>query len=335
VVRWLRKIALSLCIVVVLLALAGAAYQAIESRLDARYFPESGRLVDVGGYSLMLNCTGSGSQTVILEAGWSDLSVEWRTVQPEIAKFARVCSYDRAGYGGSDRGPMPRTSLRIATDLHTLLKNAGEMPPYVLVGSYFGGYNVRVFNGLYPDEVAGIVLADATQEDQYELLPKAWSAISAAQLKHCERLARYDFFFVDLGIGRLMLRAQGISDHDHTDSLILQTKYLRARASELEQIRVSAEQARASDHISDKPLVVLTAAENADTILSSGLSKHDFDEFQRTWVDDLQMRLAHLSTRSKRIMVLGSGHDIPSDRPESIVNAVHELCATVPRPQLW
>jgi pimeloyl-ACP methyl ester carboxylesterase len=325
--RWLCIVALSLGVLVILLALAGASYQAIATRLDARRFPENGRLVDVGGYRLMLNCTGVGSPTVILEAGWGDVSIEWRTVQPEIAKFSRVCSYDRAGYGGSDLGLMPRTSLQIAKELHALLKNAGETPPYVLVGSSFGGYNVRVFNGLYPDEVAGIVLADATQEDQYELLPKAWNAISAAMLKHNERLERYSFFVVHLGIGRLMLRAQGGSDDGAY--LILQRKYLMARTSELREIRVSAEQARVADHFSDKPLVVLTAAKNTDTTLSSGLSKQDFEAFQRIWVDDLQMRLARLSTRGKRIMVSGSGHDIPSDRPDSIVNAVRELRAAV------
>ena len=328
--RWLRRSALTIGMVVVLLALAGASYQAIETHLDARLSPETGQLVDVGGYRLKLNCTGTGSPTVILEAGFGDVSTEWRTVQPAIAKFSRVCSYDRAGYGGSDQGPIPRTSLRIATELHVLLKNAGEMPPYVLVGSSFGGYNVRVFNGLYPNEVMGIVLADAVQEDQYVLLPKAWRAISAEQLKHCERLARYSFFVVDLGIGRLMLRAQGASGRG--DNLILQRKYLRARASELEQMRVSAEQARAADHISNKPLMVLTAAENTDTSLSSGLSKQDFEAFQRIWVDDLQMRLAHLSTRGVRIMVPESGHDIPSDRPDSIVNAVRELCFAATSP---
>ncbi len=328
--RWLRRSALTIGMVVVLLALAGASYQAIETHLDARLSPETGQLVDVGGYRLKLNCTGTGSPTVILESGFGDVSTEWRTVQPAIAKFSRVCSYDRAGYGGSDQGPIPRTSLRIATELHVLLKNAGEMPPYVLVGSSFGGYNVRVFNGLYPNEVMGIVLADAVQEDQYVLLPKAWRAISAEQLKHCERLARYSFFVVDLGIGRLMLRAQGASGHG--DNLILQRKYLRARASELEQMRVSAEQARAADHISNKPLMVLTAAENTDTSLSSGLSKQDFEAFQRIWVDDLQMRLAHLSTRGVRIMVPESGHDIPSDGPDSIVNAVRELCFAATSP---
>lgn len=329
-VRWLRRIALTIAMMVVLLALAGASYQVIETRLEVRLSPETGQLVDVGGYRLKLNCTGTGSPTVILESGFGDVSTEWRTVQPEIATFSRVCSYDRAGYGGSDPGPMPRTSLRIATELHSLLKNAGEMPPYVLVGSSFGGYNVRVFNGLYPNDVAGIVLADAVQEDQYELLPKAWGAMSAEQLKHCERLARYSFFVVDLGIGRIMLRAQGSKSNDKY--LLLQKKYLRARASELEQMRVSAEQARAADHISDKSLVVLTAAENTDALLRSGLSKHDFEQFQRIWVEDLQMRLAHLSSKGKRIMVSGSGHDIPSDRPDSIANAVRELCSAVTTP---
>lgn len=222
---------------------------------------------------------------------------------------------------------MPRTSFQIAKELHALLKTSDVMPPYVLVGSSFGGYNVRVFNGLYPDEVAGIVLADATQEDQYELLPKTWTAISAAQLKHCDRLARYSFFIVDLGVGCLMLWKQGASGND--DYLILQAKYLKARASELEQIPVSAEQARAAGHISDKRLVVLTAGENTDSILSSGLSNQDFEEFQRVWVDDLQMRLARLSTHGTRIMVSGSSHDIPSDRRDSIVNAVREIRTAV------
>ena len=324
-IRYFRVAAWSVCVLSILLALAGASYEAIESRLEARRFPEPGRLIDLGGYRLLLNCTGTGSPTVILETGWGGLSVDWRAVQPEIAKFSRVCSYDRAGYGGSDPGPMPRTSLQIATELHTLLRDAGEMPPYILVGHSFGGYNVRVFNGLYPDEIAGIVLADATQEDQYELLPKALNAISAAQLKHNERLSRYSFFVVDLGIGRLMLREQGGGGDGAY--LILQRKYLIARTSELREIRASAEQARVADHISDKPLLVLTAAENTDTILSSGLRKQDFEQFQRIWVDDLQMRLARLSIRGRRIMVLGSGHDIPSDRPDAMVDAVREIRA--------
>ena len=92
-------------------------------------------------------------------------------------------------------------------------------------------------------------------------------------------------------------------------------------------IKVSTEQARAAGHIIEKPLVVLTAEENSDAILSSGLRKHDFGDYQRIWVDDLQMRLARLSTRVRRILVSGSGHDITSDRRDSIVKALPEVRA--------
>jgi len=324
VIRLLRIAALVLVGLVVLLAIVGATYQSIATHAEARSFPEAGRLVDVGGYRLKLNCTGQGSPTVVLEAGFGDVLVEWKHVQPEIARFSRVCSYDRAGYGGSDPGPMPRTSAKISEELHALLQHAGEQPPYLLVGSSFGGYSVRVFNGKYPDQVAGIVLADATQEDQYELLPAAWGRIYESMVNRCKKQARWAPVFIDLGIARLTLRSQG--DLGGDSYLILQSKYLEARASELEMIKTSAEQARAAGHIADKPLIVLTGGQNSDSILSSGLSKQDFDDFHRIWVDELQTRLARLSTKGKQIIVPDSGHDIPNDRPDAIVNAVRDLC---------
>jgi hypothetical protein len=125
-----------------------------------------------------------------------------------------------------------------------------------------------------------------------------------------------------------MLRFQGVRG----SYLILQSKYVKARASELEAIQTSAEQARDTGNISEKPLVVLTAGRNSDTSLQSGLSKRDFEDYQKTWVDDLQMRLAHLSTRGTRIIVPDSGHDIPSERPDTIVDAVRELCTAISRP---
>jgi pimeloyl-ACP methyl ester carboxylesterase len=320
VIRLLRTAALVLVGLVTLLAVAGGTYQSIASRAEARRSPEAGQLVDVGGYRLKINCTGHGSPTVVLEAGLSDVSVEWRHVQPEIARFSRVCSYDRAGYGGSDAGPMPRTSAQIAHELHALLQRAGEAPPYLLVGSSFGGYSVRVFNGEYPDQVVGIVLADATQEDQYELLPAAWGRIYDSMLNRYKTQARWAPFYIDLGVARLTLRLEGdVSDESY---LILQSKYLRARASELEMIKTSAEQARAAGYIADKPLIVLTGGENSD---SMGLSKQDFDDFHRIWVDELQARLAHLSTKGKQIIIPDSGHDIPSERPDMVVKAVRDI----------
>jgi pimeloyl-ACP methyl ester carboxylesterase len=310
-------------VLLLLVAAAGATYQAIENRADARRSPEIGRLADAGGLRLKLNCAGAGSPTVILEGGLGDPSLGWRRVQPEIAKLSRVCSYDRAGYGGSDAGPMPRTSARIATELHVLLQNAGEQPPYVLVGHSFGGYNVRVYNGRYSSEVAGMVLVDSTQEDQYALLPAAWKQIGAEQLKRYSNQARFAPVFVGMGVLCLMLYSRGI--HDPYSYLMLQQKYLAARASELEYIQVSAEQARAAGNIGDKALVVLTAGINSDQALSSGLSAADFAAYQHVWTDVLQVRLANLSTRGKRIIVEDSGHNIPGDWPDAVVKAVRDV----------
>lgn len=323
-IRLLRNAVLVLVGLLLLLAVGGATFQSIATRAEARRSPEIGRMIDVGGYRLKINCTGQGSPTVVLEAGLSDVSVEWKHVQPEIARFSRVCSYARAGYGGSDPGPMPRTSAQIAHELHALLQHAGEASPYLLVGSSFGGYSVRVFNGEYPDQVVGIVLADATQEDQYELLPAAWRQIYESMLNRYKKQARWAPFFIDLGVARLTLRFEGVDD----SYLILQSKYLQARASELEMIKTSAQQARVAGHIADKPLIVLTGGQNSDPVLSSGLSKQDFDDFHRIWVDELQARLAHLSTKGTQIIVPDSGHDIPNDRPDAVVNAVRDLCMT-------
>ena len=135
-----------------------------------------------------------------------------------------------------------------------------------------------------------------------------------------KKQARWAPAYIDLGVARLTLRLEGnVSDESY---LILQSKYLRARASELEMIKTSAEQARAAGYIADKPLIVLTGGENSD---SMGLSKQDFDDFRRIWVDELQARLAHLSTKGKQIIIPDSGHDIPSERPDMVVKAVRDI----------
>src|SRR6266581_4556210 len=110
---------------------AAVAYQAIADTRDRRRYPPPGQLVDVNGHRLHLHCQGQGSPTVVLEAGLSHGAIEWGLVQPEVAKFTRVCAYDRAGHGWSEPGPLPRTSRRIAEELHTLLTRAGIEPPYV------------------------------------------------------------------------------------------------------------------------------------------------------------------------------------------------------------
>ena len=127
--RWAARLALGAVALVVLPALAGIAYQALASARDARRYPPPGNLIDIGGYRLHIQSAGQGSPTVILDAGWTDCSLNWCLVQPEVAKFTRVCSYDRAGSGWSDPGPAPRTSAQIVRELHTLLANSTHIVP--------------------------------------------------------------------------------------------------------------------------------------------------------------------------------------------------------------
>lgn len=117
------------------------------------------------GARLNFTCLGQGSPTVVFDAGWSDWAPAWAVVQPRIAAFTRACAYDRAGSGFSDPGPMPRTTERIATELHDALGAGRNAGPYILVGSAFGGDHVRAFADLFPSDVAGLVLVDADASD--------------------------------------------------------------------------------------------------------------------------------------------------------------------------
>jgi pimeloyl-ACP methyl ester carboxylesterase len=140
-----------------LLGVRGGANAAPGDEIYAR----PGQLVSAQGTRLNFYCMGRGSPTVVFDSGWGDWAPVWTLVQPEVAKWTRACSYDRAGAGFSDPGPMPRTSVRIAAELRSALHNAQIQGPYILVGNAFGGNNVRTFAARYPAEVAGLVLVEA------------------------------------------------------------------------------------------------------------------------------------------------------------------------------
>lgn len=123
-------------------------------------------MVDVGGYRLYIKCLGNGSPTVILEAGLASPSSDWDKVMPEVARFTRVCGYDRAGAGKSDPAPKPRTGQQVVDTLHTLLTKTGEAGPYVLVGHSFGGIYAVLYASQYPKDIVGMVLVDSSHEDQ-------------------------------------------------------------------------------------------------------------------------------------------------------------------------
>jgi pimeloyl-ACP methyl ester carboxylesterase len=126
----------------------------------------TGRLIDLGGHHLHLNCSGHGRPTVVVENGLGDFSFDWLLVQREVDKSTRICTYDRAGYAWSDPGPKPRTFDQLNLELHDALARAGERGPFVLVGHSFGGGVVRAYVARYPLDVLGLVLVDIVSEDQ-------------------------------------------------------------------------------------------------------------------------------------------------------------------------
>src|SRR5579864_5743125 len=151
--RWARRLGVGLAAAIVMLAVAGFTYEQIGRWKDARLMPpRAGRAVDIGGRSINIFCSGSGSPAVILEQG----GYGWMPVQSKIAAFTSACWYDRAGDGWSDPPPTPRTSTTITRDLHETLRRGGVSPPYVLVGESLGGELIRIYTARFPDEVAGL-----------------------------------------------------------------------------------------------------------------------------------------------------------------------------------
>lgn len=127
-----------------------------------------GKLVDIGGRKLHIHCAGNGSPTVIVENGGAVFSFDWELVQPQVALFTRICTYDRAGYAWSDPGPELNTFDQATHDLHLLLRNAGVPGPYVLVGHSLGGMLVRFYQSKYPKDVIGMVLVDSSHEESLQ-----------------------------------------------------------------------------------------------------------------------------------------------------------------------
>jgi pimeloyl-ACP methyl ester carboxylesterase len=335
VVKWLVMISMGLLLCV---ALAGVLYQAIGNWRDARRFPQQGRSVNLGpefaNTTLSIDCSGpsvSGAPTVVLDSGLGVPAIGWKLVQPEIAKFSRVCSYDRAGYGWSSPGPMPRTSSEIARELHALLLAAGEKPPYVLVAHSFGGYNVRVYTGMYPGEVLGLVLVDTSHEDQVSRMPASLKEMQQSQVKEEESQRKLFPYLLFFGVARYSLSREYDSrlPHDFQDEiryLQLQPKFLEATGGEFHSFEDSALEVHRAGKLGDRPLVVLTAGKNPDPkLLPKSISAKDMEEFHEIWVRDLQVQEARLSTRGKQVLVDDSTHMIPFERPDTVVTAVREV----------
>jgi pimeloyl-ACP methyl ester carboxylesterase len=296
------------------LVVAGFLFENISETRDRRFNAMAGRRFDVGGYKMHMDCTGEGTPTVILNAGLGDTYVSWRKVQPQIAKFVRVCSYDRAGLGYSDSSSRPRTSKDIAEELHALLQAAHVAPPYVLVGHSLGGYEVRLFASLYRNEVAGMVLVDASHPDQMNRFPPDLKNMAATQVREDEFLE----FTMPFGVPRLL----ALCDDDPVQRAAeCNFHSLRESTAELKSFPESAAQAAVTGTLGDMPLAVLSHdPDKPSAELPPDLAKPTNDAWE-----NMQEELAHLSTRGTQMIAKNSGHYIQIDRPEIVIDAVHNV----------
>lgn len=318
-----------------LAVLAGAVYQSQKTAADLKKFPPPGRMIPVNGFNLHLFCIGSGSPTVVLEAGLGENSLSWSLVQPRLAQNMRVCSYDRPGLGWSDLINAPIQVDDVARNLHALLNNAGISPPYVLVGHSRGGIYVRAFHRLFPGETRGIVLVDSAHEQGplHQYPHAAWAyRTQAVQMAIAEPMSR-------IGLVRLM----GIADADRRPSALPvdvlaaktavqnRTDTARAVVHEMAVMRQSLSATTPPPaSLGRLPLLVLTAGNLVDQNLvarEAGRSGKNIDteralaRVRRTE----QAELASLSTQSMHVVVKNSGHFIMQDQVDEFVRAVGEF----------
>ena len=306
--------------------LCGFTYERIGRAKDRKRLPQIGRSVDIGGRSLNIFCSGTGSPAVILDTGGDNPGLAWEETRAQISKFTQACWYDRAGIGWSDSGPYPRTSAAISADLHELLKRAGIPPPYVLLGGSIGGLNSRVFAGMYRKDTAGVVLDDAAHEDEPLRAPKIYLAHQAPRA-----LWRpiHTLFWAASQVG--LLRVTGSSPSRGQDESQMTREELIAELRRQPKsflnnvdtgmvLNESYAEARAIPCLGDVPLIALTAGKAPD--FGDAELNRQAEAYQKIWTYEIQPKLAKLSSNGRQIVVPDATHaTIPQ---EIIVKAVHD-----------
>jgi len=307
--------------------------------IDDPAYANAQRLVDIGqGRRLNLYCIGTGTPTVVFDAGLANWSQIWGLVQPVVARTTRACSYDRAGLGFSDAATRPGTSANIADDLHRLLHAAQIDPPYLLVGHSYGGMNVRLYADLYRDEVAGLVLDDPSHEEHRQRSIAAdpdagLAARFAAERAEADRsglacLAAARAGFVPgtaidtecISSGRNLrysLTINAVYQRLQRQPGFLQARLWEDQAYDLDS---PAQLMAARRSYGDLPLVVLTRALSESP---SGLPEDARGDLTVALHEDL----AGLSTRGIHRIVPDSSHDIHLDQPQAVIDAILDVLA--------
>ena len=257
--------------------------------------------VSIGTHSLHIRCAGRGSPTVVIDTGVGDTLKRWTEFQSQVAKFTHVCTYDRAGYGSSEPGPLPRHSRQLAEELHQLLENVGLREPYVLVGHSLGGLTMQVFADRYPEKVAGLILLDPPPlpfitgqafPDLYQMLEQ-----QAVEFQSMAEAARQS-----------------------TDTEALaKANFLEAVASEhAALITEGAAQVTAIGSFGDLPLIVIGSG------IPNPVFGSDAEIFQQFWIEQNQ-ELAEKSSRGTFVLAPESSHYLHEDVPDVVLEAIRQM----------
>lgn len=293
-----------------LLPMAGAAQSSVEGpapRITTHAPP--GQLVDIGTHRLHLHCMGWGSPTVVIDAGLGGFSLEWLRVQSALSREFHVCAYDRAGYGWSDPGPQPRTSERIASELHALLEQARIPAPYVLVGHSFGGYNVQYYATHYTREVAGLVLVDSSHPRQSERFPMRLGST---------RPGRNSLVLANpIILHQNYPREVAVVAH----KLMASRKALETQMHELFSFQESGLQVLQSGPLPDVPVVILSRGKRVLPV------RHGQD-MEVVW-GQLQEDLFRSVNKSRHLVAMEAGHHIHLDQPLVVEDAIRSVVNAV------
>jgi pimeloyl-ACP methyl ester carboxylesterase len=330
--RWTKRIALTLLALLALLLITGTIYEALGRRSAAAQYPPRGQMVDIGGRKIHIDCRGTGTPIVILEAGLgTGGTTDWALVHDRIAAITRTCAYDRAGIMWSDPKPTPQHAATVAEDLHATLKAAGITGPLVLVGHSVAGPYIRTYTGRYGDQIAGLVMVDPTTPDQVARLGKAtgtdvhpnrastlFHALSALSWTGVPR-------FLSSGTANKRLPPEAAA----AMAAYASTSITGATA-ELDGFDQSMADARAVTGFGNRPLIVLTAMApfTAEQLKGLGMTPAAGARFKAEW-QRLHAEQARFSTRGRQQTVPDATHYIQFDRPDIVIAAVREVVDTV------
>lgn len=321
-------------------ALAGATAKPLPplSPDTQRHFAAAQQMVDIGGRRLHLYCSGSGPVTVVFDAYGTGAGSSWFAVQPHVARTTRACVYDRAGFGFSEPSPNQPTSANAVEDLHKLPGSAGIAPPYVMVGSSFGGANAQLFAYRYPNDVKGLVLVEPMHEDEENRLLKVTqgklkmmrdieSQIRAACTAESEKGFTPGSEMWATCIGNWQQgRPSAVAAMENARRAT--PAYWKAVNAEVSHYPASSEELRtARKPFGDLPMIVLSRSISPYATPGkpqSPLNKAMEDENQK-----IMKEIAALSTQGTLRRIPGARHVVHEDKPEAVVKAIADIVAKV------